>query len=94
VYLSGDSERELKELLAEECYVVGGLVDHNRHRGVSLERARLAGVPTARLPLDSVRLKSSCHLAVNHVLEILQRRAEGASWPECAGAIPRRKLES
>lgn len=40
VYLTADSEKELKELQGDRLYVIGGLVDRNRYKGICLERAQ------------------------------------------------------
>ena len=51
VYLTADGDEELSDLQNDEVYVVGGLVDHNRLKGVCREKGREARVRTARLPL-------------------------------------------
>jgi len=78
--------------------VVGGLVDHNRHKGLTHRQCREAGVRTARLPIDEhLAMSQRRVLAVNHVVELLVLRASGASWrealqrvmPERRGAVVR-----
>lgn len=44
VYLTADSEEELTELLADETYIIGGIVDHNRYKVSSVPRAVVLGV--------------------------------------------------
>lgn len=52
VYLTGDSENELQELSEDEAYIIGAMVDHNRHKGLTHKLAVEAGIRHARLPLD------------------------------------------
>ncbi|XP_067117995.1 RNA (guanine-9-)-methyltransferase domain-containing protein 2 isoform X2 [Osmerus mordax] len=77
VYLTSDSPNVLTELDDNKAYVIGGLVDHNHHKGISFERAKELGIQHAQLPLESfVKMNSRKVLAVNHVL------------PQRKGAVP------
>ncbi|OQR74069.1 RNA (guanine-9-)-methyltransferase domain-containing protein 2-like [Tropilaelaps mercedesae] len=93
VYLSGDSENELNELIESEVYIIGCMVDHNRHKGVTHQRALDAGVRHARLPLDKyVDMKTRKVLTIDHCFEILLNRVNGMTWREAIiKAIPARK---
>lgn len=67
VYLTSDSDTVLSELSADDVYVIGGLVDHNHHKGLSLERADTKGLRTARLPLgEHVKIKTRTVLTIVH----------------------------
>lgn len=67
VYLTSDSDNVLTELNAEDVYVIGGLVDHNHHKGLSMERAGKKGLRTARLPLgEHVKIKTRTVLTIVH----------------------------
>jgi hypothetical protein len=60
VYLTADSPNTLSELDTSKVYVIGGIVDRNRHKGICYERAQAAGVATAKLPIgDLFKLATS-----------------------------------
>ncbi|KAM9717344.1 tRNA methyltransferase 10 homolog B [Menidia menidia] len=87
VYLTPDAEEALETVDPDKVYVLGGLVDESIQKKLSLGRASLLGVKTARLPLDehmqkrpNARNFHSKILAVNQVLDILLTFSETGSW--------------
>lgn len=67
VYLSSDSENILHELDPNAVYIIGGLVDHNAHKGVSHTRAQEKSLKTARLPLaEHIDMKTTSVLTIVH----------------------------
>lgn len=67
VYLTSDSDTVLDKLDQNAVYIIGGLVDHNHHKGMSLERAEKQGLKTARLPLgEHVSMKTRTVLTIVH----------------------------
>ena len=50
VYLSSESDVTLEELKPYGTYIIGGLVDKNRHKGICYKRATGREVKTAKLP--------------------------------------------
>ncbi|CAL8241718.1 unnamed protein product [Merluccius merluccius] len=83
VYLTSDSPNVLAELDPTKAYVIGGLVDHNHHKGITFERAKELGIEHAQLPLSSfVKMNSRKVLAVNHVFEIMLAYLEKGNWRE------------
>ena len=94
VYLSSESDNAVTKLEDDKVYVIGGLVDHNHHKGLSHTKATELGITTARLPIEEfLAMKSRKVLTVNHVYEILAAVSEGKSWKDAfLGVIPERKL--
>lgn len=67
VYLSSDSDNVLNELDENAVYIIGGLVDHNHHKGLSLQRAEEKGFKTARLPIsEHIEMKTRSVLTIVH----------------------------
>lgn len=67
VYLTSDSDNVLHELEPHTVYIIGGLVDHNHHKGLSLQRAQENGLRTARLPLsEHIEMKTRSVLTIVH----------------------------
>ncbi|KAI9820877.1 MAG: tRNA (guanine(9)-N(1))-methyltransferase [Thelocarpon impressellum] len=93
VYLTSDSPETLTVLRPHGVYVVGGLVDKNRHKGICYKRALDRGVRTAKLPLaEHMHLASRQVLATNHVVEIMLRWLECGNWGEAfMRVMPKRK---
>uniref|UniRef100_A0A8C8R9B2 tRNA methyltransferase 10 homolog A n=1 Tax=Pelusios castaneus TaxID=367368 RepID=A0A8C8R9B2_9SAUR len=93
VYLTSDSPEVLNELDETKAYVIGGLVDHNHHKGVSYKKALEQGIDHAQLPLGNfVKMNSRKVLAVNHVFEIILSYLEKRDWKEAFfSVLPQRK---
>eukprot|EP00983_Pelagomonas_calceolata_P018239 571647-Pelagomonas_calceolata.AAC.2 len=97
VYLTADSPHTLEVLDPTKAYVIGGLVDHNRLKNVCLNRAKEAGMATAKLPIQgNVNLSMSSVLTVNHMVEILvnfiARGNTASEWgPVLNEVLPMRK---
>uniref|UniRef100_A0A8D0C797 tRNA methyltransferase 10 homolog A n=1 Tax=Salvator merianae TaxID=96440 RepID=A0A8D0C797_SALMN len=93
VYLTSDSPDVLNELDESKAYVIGGLVDHNHHKGITYKTAQEQGISHAQLPLGIfVKMNSRKVLAVNHVFEIILAYLEKRDWKEAFFAVlPQRK---
>ncbi|XP_036769947.1 tRNA methyltransferase 10 homolog A [Manis pentadactyla] len=93
IYLTSDSPTVLKELDESKAYVIGGLVDHNHHKGLTYKQASDHGIDHAQLPLGNfVKMNSRRVLAVNHVFEIILEYLETRDWQEAFFTIlPQRK---
>jgi tRNA (guanine9-N1)-methyltransferase len=93
VYLSSESENTLDRLKPFSTYIIGGLVDKNREKGICYKRAVGAGIKTAKLPIgDFMEMQSRKVLATNHVNEICVKWLECGDWGEAfMKVIPKRK---
>lgn len=93
VYLTSDSPDTLTELKPYSTYVIGGIVDRNRYKGICYKHALDRGVKTAKLPIgDYMQMNSRFVLATNHVSEIMLRWLEFGDWGEAfLRVIPKRK---
>ena len=99
VFLSRDSPNVLPdaEIMRQRggdyVYIIGGLVDHNVHKGLTLEMAEKSGIQHARLPIDSaIKMVTSQVLAVNHVFELMLMVGNGVDWESAIKhVIPQRK---
>ncbi|KAL4879607.1 guanine-1-methyltransferase-domain-containing protein [Aspergillus karnatakaensis] len=93
VYLSSDSSETLTELKPYSTYIIGGLVDKNRHKGICHKRATDLGIKTAKLPIgEYIQMASRSVLATNHVVEIMVRWLQLQDWGEAfMQTLPARK---
>ncbi|KAH9360102.1 hypothetical protein HPB48_003840 [Haemaphysalis longicornis] len=93
VYLSSESDNELHELEEDKAYVIGGLVDHNRNKGLCHRLAEEQGVRHARLPIGNcLVMKTRQVLTIDQVFAILLRASRGQPWTEALlEVIPQRK---
>ncbi|KAJ6741433.1 TRNA (GUANINE-9-) METHYLTRANSFERASE [Salix viminalis] len=93
VYLTADSETVLDELDLKKIYIIGGLVDRNRWKGITMKKANEQGIQTAKLPIGSyLKMSSSQVLTVNQVVEILLKFVETKDWKASFfQVIPQRK---
>ncbi|KAG9243858.1 guanine-N(1)--methyltransferase [Calycina marina] len=93
VYLTADSPHTLERLSPYTTYVIGAIVDKNRHKGLCYKRACERGIPTARLPIgEYMTMQHRSVLAVNHVVEIMLKWLETGDWGEAfVAVIPKRK---
>lgn len=93
IYLTSDSPDTLTELKPYSTYIIGGLVDKNRHKGICHTRAMDRNIKTAKLPIgDYMQMASRFVLATNHVNEIMLRWLELGDWGEAfVRVVPKRK---
>jgi len=93
VYLSSESDNVLTHLKPNSTYIIGGLVDKNRHKGICHKRAVNRGIKTAKLPIkEYLEMRDRQVLVTNHVLEILLKWMEFGDWGKAfMEVMPKRK---
>jgi tRNA (guanine9-N1)-methyltransferase len=97
VYLTSDAPIVLQQLEDDKIYIIGGIVDRNRFKGVTMTRAtQQLKIATAKLPLKEYypSLSSSRVLTCNHVFHLLiQYRELGNDWSQALHhVLPPRKV--
>ncbi|XP_058175697.1 tRNA methyltransferase 10 homolog A [Anopheles ziemanni] len=93
IYLTSESDNVIETLERNHVYVIGGLVDHNQHKGYCLRLAEEFGIRHARLPLgEHLVLKTRTVLTINQVFEILLNINTGKDWQQTLlDVMPARK---
>ncbi|XP_068218462.1 tRNA methyltransferase 10 homolog A [Palaemon carinicauda] len=93
VYLTSESSNTVSSLDNSKVYVIGGLVDHNDHKGLCYKLALEKGISHARLPIDEfIEMKTRKVLSVDQVFKILLGVTQGKNWKDSfLEAIPPRK---
>ncbi|KAJ7946451.1 tRNA (Guanine(9)-N1)-methyltransferase [Quillaja saponaria] len=81
VCLTADAETVLDDLDLKKIYIIGGLVDRNRWKGITMKKAKEQGIQRAKLPIGNyLKMPSSQVLTVNQVIEILLKFLETRDW--------------
>ncbi|KAL2268316.1 hypothetical protein VTJ83DRAFT_3162 [Remersonia thermophila] len=93
VYLTSESPYTLERLEANTSYVIGGIVDKNREKGLCYKRAKDFKVRTAKLPIgEYMAMQSRYVLTTNQVVEIMAKWLECGDWGKAfLDVIPKRK---
>lgn len=97
VYLSPDSSDDLDVIDSSKVYILGGIVDHATNKWLTLHRARLAGLVTARLPITrymefATPTPHDLDLPLNIVASMLLDIYNGRDWPYALHThLPKRK---
>jgi len=94
VYLTKDSENTLETLDDSKVYVIGGIVDRNRLKGITSQKSKDLNISTGKLPIDNhLKVAATKVLTCNHVFEILLKyREHDGDWKKALlDVLPERK---
>ena len=59
VYLTADSDNEITELSEKQIYVIGGIVDRNKYKLLTLKKANEMGLKHGKLPIFTFEIIKS-----------------------------------
>lgn len=96
VYLTADTDEQLETLEPGMTYIVGGIVDKNRHKLLCYNKAKELGIQTRRLPIgEYIKIEGRKVLTTTHVIQIMLKYFDTRDWKQAFEAIlPTRKLAS
>ncbi len=96
MYLTGDSSNEITSISNHFAYIIGGIVDRNRYKGLTLKIAEDNSLRHGKLPISNyIGLKTSQILTTNHVFDLLASFSESddKDWKKAFETIiPKRKI--
>lgn len=94
VYLTADSENTISELEQGKTYIIGGIVDRNRHKMLCFNKAKEQGIAHGKLPIgEYIKMASRQVLTTNQVVEIMCEWLKEKDWEKAfIKVIPQRKM--
>lgn len=94
IYLTPDSDEILDRLESGMTYIVGGIVDKNRHKSLCYNKAKKLGISTKRLPItEYIKLNGRQVLTTVHVIQLILKYFDNKDWKESfLSVFPSRKL--
>lgn len=96
IYLTADTDEVITDLEPEHTYIIGGIVDKNRHKLICKKKAEELGLRMGKLPIDQfIQLNGRQVLATSHVFELCCKWFElNKDWGKAFNEVlPPRKLE-
>eukprot|EP00826_Nyctotherus_ovalis_P003822 TRINITY_DN10788_c0_g1_i1.p1 TRINITY_DN10788_c0_g1~~TRINITY_DN10788_c0_g1_i1.p1 ORF type:complete len:211 (+),score=19.11 TRINITY_DN10788_c0_g1_i1:239-871(+) len=93
IYLTADAKEILESINADKVYIIGGLVDRNRYKQATYNKAKEQGIAVARLPIaESIDIKATKVLTVNHTFGCVMKYIELKDWTSALlQALPLKK---
>lgn len=96
IYLSADTEDELTEIKPGNTYIIGGIVDKNRHKELCYNKAKDLNLKVRRLPIGKfIKLDGRHVMTTAHVVHILLEYLTHKDWKIAFNnAIPERRIDT
>ena len=94
VYLTADTDETLDTIEPGMTYIIGGIVDKNRHKELCLNKAKELGIPTKRLPIDAfIKIDGRQVLTTTHVVQLILEYYNTKDWKQAFETVlPARKI--
>ena len=94
-YLTADSENNIENIDNNATYIIGGIVDRNKYKGLTFNKAKELGINHGKFPIgEYLKLQSSQVLTTNHTFHILNEFSIKHDWKDAfVSIIPKRKQE-
>ena len=96
VYLTADTDEVINDLEPDHTYIIGGIVDKNRHKLLCVNKAKELGLRVGKLPIDKyIEMNGRQVLATSHVYELCCKWFEtGKDWGKAFNEVlPPRKVK-
>lgn len=95
VYLTADTDEKIDSLDPGMTYIVGGIVDKNRHKLLCYNKAKELGIPARRLPIgEYINVAGRKVLTTTHVIQLMLKYFDNHDWKEALEyVLPPRKLD-
>lgn len=97
VYLTGDAPETLQTFIPSRFYIIGGIVDKNRHKNLTFLESQKYGILAQKLPIKeesgNIQLQSSTIFTCNQIFELILSFLEKQNWRDALQeCIPKRKI--
>ncbi|XP_031633757.1 mitochondrial ribonuclease P protein 1 homolog [Contarinia nasturtii] len=93
VYLSPDAPDALEQFNADDCYVLGAIVDKGNRQPLTLAKSKRLGIRAARLPLEKyIKFNSHKTLTLDQMTRIMLEWKRTQDWRKALQYVPARKV--